>query len=160
MRIVFFAFIEALAYNRYVHFAGVDVPRRVCYNSSMQEESAEAGIIIPEILPPTDEEFDMLARTNKVIGEAVEELYEISADKETRAQYEYRLKAERDRLSAMNLAYKDGQRNGLIEGQRQGLIEGQRQGKLQTAQMLKEMGIPLPQIVRATGLSLEEIRQL
>jgi predicted transposase/invertase (TIGR01784 family) len=102
------------------------------------------------------EEFDMLASKNKAIGEAVEELYEISADKEARAQYEYRLKAQRDRLSAINSAYKDGQSNGKKEG----LIEGQRQGKLETARMLKEMGIPLTQIARATGLSLEEIRQL
>lgn len=38
--------------------------------------------------------------------------------------------------------------------------KGKAEGKLETAKNLRSMGLPVEQIVRATGLSLEEVQRL
>jgi len=68
--------------------------------------------------------------------------------------------------------YKEGQKEGRMEGQREGRLEGQREGitlgeqkgriekAKETARKLKEEGVPLAVIVKATGLSREEVEAL
>jgi predicted transposase/invertase (TIGR01784 family) len=122
------------------------------------------------------EEFEMIAERNAALREAVDDLYEISADERTRAQYEYRLKAFRDRKAMMDIAYNRGESQGLIKGKREGLIKGKREGLregllegerkglqkglLQTARKMKQMGLTVRQIAEATGLSPDEITRL
>ncbi|MDR2394271.1 MAG: Rpn family recombination-promoting nuclease/putative transposase [Treponema sp.] len=94
------------------------------------------------------EEFEMLAERNADMREAVDMLYEISADEETRAVYEMRQKAWRDRMSQFEGYYEEG------------LEEGLQKGREQTARNLKLMGIPLAQIAQGTGLSEAQIKAL
>ena len=61
------------------------------------------------------EEFEMVAVQNPEIRKAVNTLYDLSADEEVRAQYEMRLKAWRDRMSAIEGAKEDGKEEGKLE---------------------------------------------
>ena len=65
-----------------------------------------------------EEEIQMLAKRNKYIAEAYEELMRISADEEARLEYEAREKAYRDHISFMDYY----ERKGLREGEEKGII--------------------------------------
>ncbi len=53
-----------------------------------------------------------------------------------------------------------GERKGMREGLRKGRIEGKREGILDTARNLLIIGVPVSQIMAATGLTLEQINEL
>ena len=65
---------------------------------------------------------------------------------------------------AVEQAAEKGEAKGLAEGEAkgkaEGLAEGEAKGKLETAKNLQAMGLPLEQIVRATGLSKEDVQRL
>ena len=58
----------------------------------------------------------------------------------------------------------EGKRNGIIEGKKAGIQEGKkvarREEKLKIAKSLKLMGLKIEDIVKATGLSKNEIEKL
>ncbi len=54
----------------------------------------------------------------------------------------------------------EGRAEGLAEGRAKGLVEGQMKGVIIVARNLKAMNVPAKEIVKATGLSLEEIAEL
>jgi predicted transposase/invertase (TIGR01784 family) len=89
------------------------------------------------------EEFEMVAEKNPEIRKAVDTLYELSADDEVRAQYEWRLKCIRDHKSQIKGYYQDGVKEGMEIGRAEGIGIGQ-------SQVLGLMD---------RGFSLEEIKQ-
>jgi predicted transposase/invertase (TIGR01784 family) len=91
-----------------------------------------------------EEEFNMLAMKDPMINEAYCKLQVMSNDEATRILYQARLKAQRDEYAR-------------IQGAR---LEGKLEGKLEVAQNLKKIGIPVEQIAQGTGLSLEDIANL
>ncbi|MDR1029849.1 MAG: Rpn family recombination-promoting nuclease/putative transposase, partial [Treponema sp.] len=95
-----------------------------------------------------EEEFTMLARKNPMIREAYSKLQVMSEDEATRMLYEARLKAQRDDYSRMQGAHQEGHREGLEEGVKK------------VARNLKAIGMPIGQIVQATGLTGEQINEL
>ncbi len=94
--------------------------------------------------------------------------------------YEDSMNAYRDIVNAINTARKDsfaeGEAKGMEEGLAKGRAEGRKEGRAEgreegrkegikevqrkTAMTLLRMGIPLPHIARATGMTLPEIEQL
>ena len=70
------------------------------------------------------------------------------SDKETRDEYEARLKARRDLAARVNYAYDEG----VEKGRGEALAE--------TARNLKSMGLSAEQIAAATGLNMEAIQRL
>lgn len=84
-------------------------------------------------------------------------------NKQERYEYEESLKAFRDLFSMIETAelrgHTKGHAEGLEEGRAEGLKEGQERLEA-TARNLKQMGLPIADIAKATGLSEEEIRQL
>ncbi|MDR2271204.1 MAG: hypothetical protein LBF27_09900, partial [Sphingobacterium sp.] len=90
--------------------------------------------------------------------------------------YEASLKHKRDAESVFNSAKKsgealghakglaeglaEGKAKGLAEGKAKGLAEGERKKALETAKAFKEMGLPIADIARGTGLSVEEVEKL
>ncbi len=90
----------------------------------------------------------MIATTNPEIREAVDILYEISADEKVRAEYVARQKAWMDRQSQFDGYFKKGK------------IEGKVEGKVETARNLKLLGVSTDIILQSTGLSPEEIAEL
>jgi predicted transposase/invertase (TIGR01784 family) len=86
----------------------------------------------------------MIATTNPEIREAVDILYEISADEKVRAEYAARQKAWMDRQSQFDGYFK----------------KGKVEGKAETARNLKSLGVSTDIIIKSTGLSPEEIAEL
>ena len=82
--------------------------------------------------------------------------------------YEASLKHKRDAESVFNSAKKSGEAlghakglaEGLAEGKAKGLAEGERKKALETAKAFKEMGLPIADIAKGTGLSVEEVEKL
>ncbi|WP_303007119.1 PD-(D/E)XK nuclease family transposase, partial [Bacteroides congonensis] len=67
-------------------------------------------------------------------------------------EYEDSVKAYRDIVNAVNTARK--------EGREEGLEKRREEERIGIAQNLKAMGLDMPAIQKATGLTLEEIRKL
>lgn len=63
-------------------------------------------------------------------------------------EYEASVKAYRDRVNAVNTAKMEGRE------------EGERKKQIEIARKLKEMGLDIPAIRKATGLTAEEIQEL
>ncbi|WP_293883389.1 hypothetical protein [Sphingobacterium sp. UBA1498] len=82
--------------------------------------------------------------------------------------YEASLKHKRDAESVFNSAKKSGEAlghaKGLAEGKAKGLAEGlavgERKKALETAKAFKEMGLPIADIAKGTGLYVEEVQKL
>lgn len=90
------------------------------------------------------EELDMLAKKSEPMKRAVGALVNLSADEKSRMIAEAQEKEIRDQMS---------RERGAKE-------EGCKQSSLEIARNLLGMGMALPEIVKATGLSEPEIRQL
>ena len=72
--------------------------------------------------------------------------------KEDRQKYDESLRKYRDTISVMEGQY--------MEGREKGLAEGRAEEKQGIARNLKQMGLPIADIIKATGLSAEEIDSL
>ena len=70
--------------------------------------------------------------------------------------YEASLKHKRDAESVFNSAKKSGEALGHAKG----LAEGERKKALETAKAFKEMGLPIADIAKGTGFSVEEVEKL
>ncbi len=77
---------------------------------------------------------------------------------DTKLMTELDIQAQKD--YAVKEALAEGKAEGLAEGEAKGKAEGLAEGKAQTAKNLLAMGLPIEQIVRATGLSQEEVQRL
>ena len=89
---------------------------------------------------------------NKEIKKAQEELEYLTGDEEERRLAFLREKAIRDEISNINGARK--------EGIKKGIEQGEKRKQLELAKNMKEEKIPIEQIEKITGLSLEEIEKL
>jgi predicted transposase/invertase (TIGR01784 family) len=70
-------------------------------------------------------------------------------------------KDERERARLMSeYKYEVDTQSKVVQAKREGRQEGRKEGIWEVAQKLTKVGIPIEQIVRATGLSAEDIAQL
>ena len=76
--------------------------------------------------------------------------------KEDYARYRYEWKINNDYFNCLDYAIEQG----LEQGREQGLEQGREQGKQEVAKNLKAMGLSSDNIMKATGLSIEEIEKL
>ena len=74
--------------------------------------------------------------------------------------YEQSINAYRDIKNSLDTAKKEGKAEGFVEGMEKGKVEGRAEGFVETARNLKQMGLDISQISKATGLSIDEIEQL
>ena len=115
-------------------------------------------------LSRSKEEFEMVAERNPEIRKAVDNLYELSSSDETRAQYEMRLKAQRDYAWRLDSAFQDGTEAGIEIGVERGIGIGMERGidvgveKVAINALAK--GLPLELIRELTGLDPETIAGL
>ena len=83
---------------------------------------------------------------------------------EERRQYEESRKDMWDYFSTMKTAVDKGRAEGMAEGLAEGLVEGRAEGEKikarDIARNLKSLGLPVEQIIKATGLTEEEIDTL
>lgn len=79
-------------------------------------------------------------------------------------EYEASVKAYRDIVNAVNTArlegLEEGLEKGLEKGLEEGIAKGERKKQTEIARTLKEMGLDIPSIQKATGLTINEIREL
>ena len=118
-----------------IHF--IEIPK-------LEEGTDEKDMLVAwmEFLKnPESEKVRSLELTISEIREAKDELIRISNDKEQRLLYEMRSKTLKDKNSALN----EAERKGIEKG-----IE-------KVAKNLLDMGIPINEIILATGLSENEI---
>ncbi|MDR2825761.1 MAG: Rpn family recombination-promoting nuclease/putative transposase, partial [Deltaproteobacteria bacterium] len=110
------------------------------------------------------EDFEMLSQTSPAIAEAWGVIKHLSADESARMIAESREKARMDIESWVDGARQEGRQEGLQEGLhkglQEGLQEGRQEGKIEVAQKLLRKKLSFEDIVDATGLPLEEIKQL
>ena len=94
--------------------------------------------------------------SNPEIKQAVNFVHEASLSKEEKALYDKNW----DRISSEKTILNETFSEGKLEGKAEGIIEGELLGIRKTALNLKKMGLSLFDIVRATGLSEEEIKKM
>ncbi len=97
-------------------------------------------------------EFEDMAKTDEYIEEAYRELERLSADEQTKLEYEARERAIRDFNSQMNSALRRGMRKGIEQG-----IE---QGKKSLIQTMLKNGTSPELISHQTGIDLSEILEI
>ena len=100
---------------------------------------------------PENKEVDQIMEENAEIKEAKEELDKISQDDLLRRMA---LKADLAKRDQEQLVY-EAERDGKEKGK----IEGKKEGKIETAKKLLQEGISLEVIMKATGLTKDEIME-
>ena len=87
-----------------------------------------------------------------------------SLSKEERLKYDEGIRKYRDTLCVMDGAYlkgiAEGREKGIAEGMEKGIAEGEQAKALSIARNLKNLGINISDIQKATGLSEEIIKGL
>ena len=98
----------------------------------------------------------MGAKYDKVFVQAFEKAALANLGQSELEKNEMNLKIYRDYKNTVDTAFDEGKLEGKIEGKLEGKIEG----KIGTATELKNFGVDLKIIAKATGLSEEEIDKL
>ena len=119
------------------------------------EQKNEKGVIrwMRFLRAKSRKEFEKMAEKDEYIQEAYEALKRMSADEKKRLEYEAREKAIRDYNTQMYSAEKRGIEAGMKIGEKRMLEQAKR-----TVQVLKEMGMPMEQIVHAVGREENEVK--
>lgn len=119
-----------------------------------------------------EEKVKKASKVNKEIEKINKKLASMSLSREERNNYEFRLKAIRDEISAIDYATKKGLEKGLREGRKKGMQQGMQQGIQQGIQqgekrakidMIKEMlknNISIDKIEKITKFTKEEIKEI
>ena len=76
------------------------------------------------------------------------------------AEYDYDTDIAVQREESLRIGIQQGIEQGIEQGIQQGFADGSYQTKLETAKNLLEMGFAIEAIVRATGLSQEEVESI
>ncbi|MGG5255326.1 hypothetical protein ACQYAD_18000 [Neobacillus sp. SM06] len=99
-----------------------------------------------------------------MVNKAEDKLMKLSADPETRRQYELRAKAlsdERSRVGeAREAGIEQGMKQGMKQGIQQGIQQGMKMGILEMVKSLLETGMPLAEVAKHTPYTEEELRRL
>ena len=75
------------------------------------------------------------------------------------AEYDYDTDIAVQREEEREIAFAEGEAQGIEQGIRQGFSDGSRQKALETARILKRLGDSVQKISQATGLAEEEVEK-
>lgn len=100
--------------------------------------------------------WEEIAMDQPKLRKAMTTLEFLSQDREARRLYEMRQKALLDERWKIEGAREEGKAEGKAEGKEEGKVEG----KVEVARNLLQMGMEISSIVKATGLTEDEIRKL
>lgn len=96
-------------------------------------------------------------KARKSVFDKLEKIVDIAAlTKEDRIKYDESIKVYRDNLATIEYA----EQKGMEKGRKEGMEKGRREANEATARNLKKLGVPIPVITDATGLSEEEVDRL
>ena len=99
-------------------------------------------------------------QTNKEVKEAMEDLDEISKQKELRRIAELREKAIKDDKNTITHALEDGKKEGLKEGREIGRAEGIKENQKEIAKKMLEKNFSIDEIQNLISLTKDEIEEL
>ena len=102
----------------------------------------------------------MLAENSEMMRKANETVEVMEMSPKEKWLYENRMKYEHDKASWKHVGYQEGILQGETKGRQQGFADGSHQKALETAKNLLKMGFSTDSIIKATGLSLNEIEKL
>ena len=122
----------------------MDYYREMWYTK--KEEIEEAKYLV--MLDLEEKELKEFAKKDGVVNEYMEKLENLNKNPEF---YQYMTHEEDERKIHNSMMY---------EAKQKGIEEGLKQGSLETAKNLKKLGISIETIVKATGLSKEEVEKL
>ncbi|MEK4326953.1 Rpn family recombination-promoting nuclease/putative transposase [Paenibacillus sp. FSL R7-0312] len=109
-------------------------------------------------------DWEVLLMNEPALRKAMETLEFLSQDSEARRKYEDRQKFLLDEASQRDGAQREGFAKGIAEGREVGRTEGRAEGeleaKLEIAKNLLAMGMDLPSVMKATGLTEEELKSI
>lgn len=95
------------------------------------------------------------SKVNKEIERINKKLASMSLSQEERNNYEFRLKAIRDEISAINYATQKGIEQGIEQERQQAKAE-----KKGIAKKLLKKGLSIEEVTEITGLTQEEIKEM
>ncbi|AIQ17756.1 MULTISPECIES: Rpn family recombination-promoting nuclease/putative transposase [Paenibacillus] len=108
--------------------------------------------------------WEVLTMNEPILKKAMNTLEFLSQNEEARRQYEDRQKYLHDEASMYETAktrgFTEGVAEGKAKGKAEGKAEGEAQAKREIARKLLGLGVDLPVIAEASGLTVEEIKQL
>ena len=100
-------------------------------------------------------------KARKSVFEKLEKIVDIaSLSKEEREKYDESIKVYRDNLVTIEYAEQKGKKEGREEGIKEGMKEGLEKARIEIARNMKNIGIDVEAIQKATGLTPEEIDKL
>ena len=180
---------EDYVYHGKTEFRGVHTNDTLKLSVKQQEQFIrhDAGDLFPEYYVLRVDEFDKLAvtpldewiaflKTGEIpetatahgLPEARERLRYDNLNSKEKAEYDGHMEALRYQRSVIQTGIIEGYDKGLEKGYDKGIKEGIKEGKKEgkkegieeVARSLKSMNLPIDQIIQATGLTAEEIKQL
>lgn len=100
---------------------------------------------------------------NQDLKLAKDELEKLKQDEHERYMAELRIKHIRDSKAIEDYGFDRGLEEGIKRGIQQGIQQGRQQGREQLIEIikkLKELKMPMKQIVKLTGLTEEEVKNI
>ena len=131
-----------------LHIIEIQKARKIL-NKEPKNELAQWVMFLDD---PNESEVSQIMEENGEIKEAMNELEKISKDKELRRVAELREKAIRDE--------KNGLRHAREEGIKEGIEQGIERGIKEVAKRMIKSNMSLDDIIKATGLTKEQIERL
>ena len=107
-----------------------------------------------------EEEMKMLAHENPEIEKAYDALQDLSNDEAIRHEAQQREMYLQNEMAINEERYEQGMKEGKEQGIKEGKEQGIKEGKIEIAKNLLSIHLPLEQISNATGLSIDEIKEL
>ena len=108
------------------------------------------------LIEGSEEKMAEAAKENKEVKKAIDELEKISLSPEERQRYEDREWA----IMRYNSEVRANYEHGHKAGEEFGIAIGEKKEKIAVAKKMKELKLPIEQIIQITGLTKEEIKSL
>jgi predicted transposase/invertase (TIGR01784 family) len=75
-------------------------------------------------------------------------------------RYEDSLKTYRDLKNSIDTAREEGEKTGILKGMAKGIEKGKKEGKIEIAKAMILDGDPIDKIIRLTGLTRQQVKQI
>ncbi|SHF47862.1 Rpn family recombination-promoting nuclease/putative transposase, partial [Caloramator proteoclasticus] len=126
------------------------------YDNEIPKDENDPLVMWMEFIDGKREVIDMISRKNEDINYAYDLLKVISKDKEARMAYEAKMAALRDEKTRLVEAKEEGR----MEGRNEGIEIGMKKEKINVAKNLISLGADMSMIIKATGLTEDEVNKI
>lgn len=147
-----------LGYEKEDEYASKFIEMHIIELPKFKEKNPEIGTKLEQwlwLFVGGDEKVKKASKVNKEIERINKKLASMSLSQEERNNYEFRLKAIRDEISAINYATQKGIEQGIEQERQQAKAE-----KKGIAKKLLKKGLSIEEVTEITGLTQEEIKEM